>query len=44
MVTWLIGGNTNSWTGSPLAVAILVEDSASQLAQDIARQLLNPID
>ena len=43
-LTWLIGGNTNSWTGSPLAVAILVEDSASQLAQDIARQLLNPID
>jgi cell division protein FtsW (lipid II flippase) len=43
-LTWLIGGNTSSWTGSPLAVAILVEDSASQLAQNIARQLLNPID
>ncbi len=43
-LTWLIGGNTSSWTGSPLAVAILVEDSASQFAQDIARQLLNPID
>ena len=42
-LTWLIGGNTSSWTGSPLAIAILVEDSAPQLAQDIARQLLNPI-
>ena len=43
ILTWLIGGNTSSWTGSPLALAILVEDSAPQLAQDIARQLLNPI-
>ena len=44
MLTWLIGGNTNSWTGSPLAIAILLEDSSAQLAQDITRQLLNPID
>ncbi len=43
-LTWLIGGNTRSWTGSPLAVAILIEDSAPQLVQEIARQLLNPIE
>lgn len=43
-LTWLIGGNTSSWTGSPLALAILIEDSAPQMAQNIARQLLNPIE
>ncbi|HSN93996.1 MAG TPA: FtsW/RodA/SpoVE family cell cycle protein [Anaerolineaceae bacterium] len=43
ILTWLIGGNTSTWTGSPLAIAILMEDSTPQLAQDIARQLLNPI-
>jgi cell division protein FtsW (lipid II flippase) len=43
-LTWLIGGNTNTWIGSPLALAILIEDSAPLQAQDNARQLLNPID
>ncbi|MEA4813220.1 MAG: FtsW/RodA/SpoVE family cell cycle protein [Anaerolineaceae bacterium] len=40
--TWLIGGNTKGWTGSPLALAILLESSNPDLAKNIARAILSP--
>lgn len=39
-VTWLIGGTTPGWQGTPLGVVILLEDNAPGLAESIGRNLL----
>lgn len=40
-LTWLIGGTTSEWTGTPLAIAIAVEENAPDLAQAVGGILLN---
>ena len=39
--TWYIGGTLPEWQGSPLAVAILLEEANPSLSESIGRALLN---
>ena len=43
MLTWYIGGTSGDWQGTPLAVAIAIEDNQPALAQQIGSQLLNMV-
>lgn len=40
-LTWYIGGTTAQWQGTPLAIAIVVEDNRPELVQRIGATLLN---
>jgi len=39
--TWFIGGTSSAWQGSPLALALVLEEDNATLAQSIGRDLLN---
>jgi cell division protein FtsW (lipid II flippase) len=39
-VTWYVGGTLPSWSGSPLAIAVLLEDDNPALAAEIGQQTL----
>jgi cell division protein FtsW (lipid II flippase) len=39
-VTWFNGGTTSAWLGSPLAIAVVLEDPDPDLAYQIGMQLL----
>ena len=39
-ITWFIGGTTPDWKGTPLALAIVLEENNPQLAQQIGMALL----
>ena len=42
-VTWLLAGTTSNWSGTPLAVAVLLEENNAVLASSLAEILLtNP--
>lgn len=40
-LTWYIGGTTPEWSATPLAIAIAIEEDASDLALSIGNTLLN---
>lgn len=40
IITWYIGGTLPEWQGSPLAVAIVLEENEPRLAQEIGELLL----
>ena len=40
-LTWYIGGTTPEWSATPLAIAIAIEEDASDLALTIGNTLLN---
>lgn len=40
-LTWLIGGTTPEWSGTPLAIAIAIEEDTPDLAQALGGILLN---
>ena len=39
-VTWYIGGTLPDWSGSPLAIAVLLEQDNPTLAAEIGRKTL----
>ncbi|MBT3314253.1 MAG: FtsW/RodA/SpoVE family cell cycle protein [Anaerolineae bacterium] len=40
-LTWLLAGTPSNWSGTPLALAILLEENNPVLAEEIARALLS---
>lgn len=40
ILTWYIGGTTEDWVATPLAIAVAIESNAPDLAQDIGSRLL----
>lgn len=42
-LTWMIGGTLTEWTGTPLAIAVLLEEDNSTLAQDIGQGVLKSV-
>ncbi len=43
MVTWFIGGSKPDWTGTPIAIVILLEEDNPALAQQMGTTLLNKL-
>jgi cell division protein FtsW (lipid II flippase) len=41
LTTWYIGGTTAEWIGSPLAIAVLIEEENPVLARQIGQAVLN---
>ncbi len=41
ILTWYIGGTTESWVATPLAIAVAIESNAPDLAQTIGSSLLS---
>ena len=41
ILTWVIGGTTDEWTGTPLAIAIVIEENTPGIAQSLGSILLN---
>lgn len=39
-LTWLLAGTPSNWQGTPLALAVLLEENNPELAEEIARELL----
>jgi hypothetical protein len=39
-LTWYVGGTQPGWGGTPLALALVLEENDPQAAQDIGRQIL----
>jgi hypothetical protein len=39
-VSWYLGGTLPDWTGTPLTVAVLLEEDNASLAQSIGLQML----
>ncbi len=37
---WYMAGTTAAWTGTPLAVVVILEEASSQMAQEIGYQML----
>ena len=42
-LTWLLAGTPTNWQGTPLALAVLLEENNPTLAEEIARALLGNI-
>lgn len=42
-VTWYWGGTTSAWQGTPLAIALVIEEDNPQLAGSIGRQVLKQV-
>lgn len=40
-LTWLIGGTTSEWSGTPLAIVIALEENAPDLSQSLGEILLD---
>ena len=41
LTTWFIGGTTAEWIGSPLAIAVVIEEENPDLAEQIGQSVLN---
>ncbi|MCE5206874.1 MAG: FtsW/RodA/SpoVE family cell cycle protein [Chloroflexi bacterium] len=41
LTTWYIGGTTPEWLGSPLAIAVVIEEENPDLAEQIGQTVLN---
>jgi membrane peptidoglycan carboxypeptidase len=41
ILTWYIGGTTEDWVATPLAIAVAIESNAPELAQTIGSSLLS---
>ncbi len=41
ILTWYIGGTTEDWVATPLAIAVAIESNAPDLAQEIGSSLLS---
>jgi len=41
ILTWYIGGTTEDWVATPLAIAVAIESNAPDLAQTIGSSLLS---
>jgi hypothetical protein len=39
-LTWYVGGTQPGWGGTPLALALVLEENDPQAAQEIGRQIL----
>jgi hypothetical protein len=44
MITWYLAGTDQDWKGSPLAMALVLEQDNPTLAQKIGSNLLNSTD
>ena len=43
ILTWYMGGTTSDWHGTPLAIAVAIENNNPALAQQIGTQLLTGV-
>lgn len=41
LTTWYIGGTAAEWLGSPLAIAVVIEEDNPELAEQIGQTVLN---